>query len=236
MYLDSFRLQTAAFEARYEAGWRLWDRSGELWAKVRTKYPELKLITAQPNVTTFRIGSQCELSVEIDKTATRSHNPGRSLGEFQGVAQNLLDVAANALGISEFTRLGIRLIFLREYPSLEEASAALLSLKVLRIPDAPNFGVKGGLPLSPEYGIRWENEDFGATLRMKAENLLFKQDLPFGWEGPTLMEMDKELAGFYLDVDYFTKSIVNVNQLKADEWIGTAYHNIRRDLTRILEG
>jgi uncharacterized protein (TIGR04255 family) len=235
--LDAFRLQQGVFEARYEHGWLLWDKAGSIWTAMVSSYPTLRLINAQPAVTTFRLGSKYEFSVEVDKTTTKVHNPGNNLDEFRNMARDLLEISSQNLSVRTFTRLGLRIIFVKDYSTADEASTTMLHLNLMQIPQGPRFGVKDGRIRFPDYSIRWENEDLGVLMRIKVEPRPYRIELPFAWEGPGADQAPQDdVFGLILDVDYYTKSFVDFDQLNVDEWIHSRYRSIRRELERILQG
>lgn len=234
---DEFRLWDAIFEARYDNGWHLWDRAGEIWSSMTSHYPRLRMVAAQPVMTTFRIGTTHEFSVEIDKMSAKAHRPGETLADFGGMAKQFVETVSKALQITEFTRLGLRLIFTKEYSALDEASKAMLATGIIKFPSNRRFGMVDPAMVSPEAAIRWEDRDLGVGVRFSALQIATKIELPYGWEGDSIeAPNDGKRWGLFIDVDSYTKSIVPVDHLKVDEWISMKHRYAKKEFDLILRG
>src|SRR5208337_2226122 len=54
--LSSFTLEQCVLEARYPQALTLWDRAGALWRAIQEKWPEIRLVSAEPAKTSFQDG------------------------------------------------------------------------------------------------------------------------------------------------------------------------------------
>ena len=84
--------------------------------------------------------------------------------------QEFIAVTSKVLEFDEFTRIGLRLFFVKEYEDLENAAKALLNTKLLQYPNGPHFGIDGKAA-TPSYLLRWEDDKRGAMVHLKVEKL-----------------------------------------------------------------
>lgn len=230
--LSDFRLEQCVFEARYEPSYLLWDHAGSIWSQIRAKWPRLKLSQVEPSATQFTLDSRFNLSVFVDKFAVIDQAPDQSLKSFLDVAESLSKVAIHHLEINEFSRLGLRLIFFKEFSDREAASTALLSSQILNLPDGPHFGIDMP-PVLPGYTVRWESKATGTTVRIEAEGRIIDFTPPHFLD---LRPMHKEVAGLKFDIDYYTVASVTVGQFSCRDWINQAWHLVNRDSKPFLTG
>ena len=233
MTLDSFHLRQAVFEARFAAAFILWDRAGSIWTQMLAKYPALKNTEGSPARTIFRLGDGYELVVEIDKLSVRAHRPNEpALLEMGELANHLVAACVEKLNLSDFTRLGLRTIYGREYETEAAAAKEMLELKLLRVPERAPFVAEATVS-TPEYAIRCENKATGALVRIKSESQIIRAEFPFAWAGELLTT--KEESGLVFDVDYYTRLEVGVGQLNPAEWLAQSLRIVRRGSRDLLE-
>ena len=229
--LSDFRLMTLSFECRYPSAYLLWDRAGTVWSELIGLKPDLRLIKAEPGETVFRLDEHLEFCVQLGSFHLTAHNPS-SVEEFARVADEFSSLVLRALGIGTLTRIGFRQIFVREFPELDGASAAMLALDLVRLPASPCFGI-GAPPSNPRYAIRLEEESKGCTIQVYVHSRDFEPQLPFGWEGAEIQKVQRPTLS--VDFDYYALS-ATVHQMRPEEWILQAAHVIRRDAGQILGG
>jgi len=230
--LESFNLHAAAFELRHEPAFLHWDRAGAIWYDMAAKFPALKNIQAQPGITVFQIGNSYQLTVELNKLTVRASRPADSLQVMGDLTNRLVEVCAFHLKYTDFLRVGLRTIYHRDYDSLTLATEAFLGLSLIRSPQKAPF-VSNGKPTTPEYTLGWENDDVGATVRVKGERRGVQYDVPFGWESSE--PKNEERFSLIFDVDYYTKASVALSQLRPSEWMTQAFRTIHRGARDILE-
>ena len=228
--ISNFVSDTVVYEIRYENGYLIWDRAGRLWTELRAKYPEMVLSDAGPLLQTFTWKRIHTLSVGLDKASVSTSRPGPVMKEFTELAESLHEVIVKNLQIELLTRIGLRHIYGYACESLEQANQHLLSTGLVAPPKPPNFGVEANPRL--EAVFRWEGDSLGATVRMRAEHRTAEVEIPATFESPKIPKIEKHLLIF--DVDYYTKKVVNVGQLRASEWINNALHIIRKDSSKFL--
>jgi len=231
--LSDFQLEQAVFEARYALAYLHWDRAGAIWTEARTKWPGLQLSQAEPAGTQFTLENRYALSVSLDKATAVDHRPDRVLKSFVELLEDFVELITRRLEITDYSRIGLRLIFMKQYPDQEAASFALLSTNILRIPEGPRFGIDSP-PILPEYAVRWEGKATGTTVRMKAEGRKYGFDPPLDWK--EVSPVHKEEYYLKFDIDYYTVASVAVGQFSAKDWIDQALHFIRRDSKAFLGG
>jgi hypothetical protein len=230
--ISDFRLLTASWECRFEDAYLLWDRAGAIWSELVRRRPQLKRIKAEPNLTIFRFEDKYEISVLLDKFHIVAHNPQSSLEEFGAIAEEVSEQVISQLEVDRFLRVGLRLIFVREYADRDAASEAALELKLWRIPAGPHFGI-AATPVFPTYAARWEDKNMGCLVQINTQTREFIISPQFGWEGAKLVEKT-EKAGLNVDVDYYTVAAAAVGQVSVVEWIKQAAHVVRRDINDFL--
>jgi len=229
--ISDFRLSTVAFECRFSPAYLHWDRAGAIWSELASRYPTVKLLKAEPNRTAFRLENRFEFQIQLDRFHIGGHNPAPGLEEFSRTAEDFGETVVRQLGIERYCRLGLRPIFVREYPDRDAASAAMLAMRLLWNPTGPCFGVPDA-PVSPSYGLRWEDKAKGCLVQVLVGERQYEFEPPFGWEGVEPKDVKKtDLA---VDVDYYTVAAAAVGQVKISEWIRQSMHVVRRDINRFL--
>jgi hypothetical protein len=196
-------------------------------------FPDLRNVQAQPGITAFRLGSAYELVIELDKATVKAHKPTDPLNGLCELADALLKAACAELRLSEFSRVGLRTAYVRDFDSTQSASDAFFRLGLLRVPPDPKF-IEHGAPTLPEYTLRWEDEHLGAALRAKVDIRKYKLELPFGWEGNS--QDEQEFHSLFFDVDYYTKTPVGVSQFGPSEWVAHAFRSVRRGAQNVFAG
>lgn len=234
MRLEDLRLKTVTFEARYPGAFLLWDRSGQVWSQMLTKHRGLVLRHAEPGKVVFVKDQRIDLVVEVQKLIVIDHGPESDISGLSELATDLVKISTECLDISVFTRIGLRAVFWRSYDDRESASEAMRSTGMIVTPSGKQLGVSGDC-LLPEYSVRKEDETNGFSVRLKAEGVQYKMELPPDWHGVAepLIRTD---FGLSLDVDYFTTADIGVGQFRASDWMPNALHSIRRDSSEFMGG
>jgi hypothetical protein len=239
--LSQFCLNQANFELRTAPNFLHWDRAGAIWTEVVSRLPGLKLQQGEPNKTAFSLGNKYVFSAFLDNSGLAPHTtilgtayrPNRSMKEFGELLRIFVEIVQRELEIADYTRIGLRLIFTKEFGNRELASKALLKTNLLSVPLGPHFGIDGSAIL-PEYSVRWEDGKKGVTVRCKVEGLKWEFTPPFDWEG--IESSSKESNRLTFDIDYYTLAPVAVGQFGVVEWIDNVLHLINRDSDKFLGG
>jgi hypothetical protein len=231
MHVSDFQLERAAFELRYPQAYLLWDRAGSIWSEAVRRWPALKLVRGEPSHISFTLENQHELAVTLEKANAVSHFPAMST--FVQLADTFTGLVTQHLELDHYIRIGLRLFYFRAFPSREEASKAAVSIRILNPPEGRHFGIEPPY-LLPECAFRLEGPSIGVTIRLRAEGRVVDFQPPMNARG--LKPHHAEDWGVLFDVDYYTLANVTIGQFKAEDWINSAVHVIRRDSEAFLGG
>jgi hypothetical protein len=226
--LDSYALEQVSFEIKFPAAYLHWDQAGRLWKDVSAIWPELELASAEPNKTSFTLNRSTEFWVSLQNAAVIQHHPERrDLAAFAQMCKQFLNVVVERLEIGSISRVGLRQQFFCEFETREVASEQFFPMKLIRIPETAQFGTRGK-PIMPEYGIRWEGEILGSTIRVRVDEqrLKFEPNPQF----PSLEPIDLRKSGIALDLDYYSTVAFSIGKLDVEEWVRTGTHATRRDV------
>lgn len=235
--LDQFKLSRAAFEARTALNFFQWDRAGQLWSEFLKKRPNLQLSNASPDNSAFQ---EARMTFAIllkppegfTSLIVTEDSPHHTLkGMVEGI-QEFIAVTSKVLEFDEFTRIGLRLFFVKEYDDLEHAAQALLNTKLLQYPNGPHFGIDGKAA-TPSYLLRWEDGKRGAMVHLKVEKLALEFRPP---DWANVEAFKKEVNQLLFDFDYYTLARVGLGQLNIEDWISNALRLTRRDSGKFLGG
>jgi hypothetical protein len=230
--ISDFRLFTTACEFRFQNSYHLWDRAGEIWSDFVAANPEAKLVKADPGQTTFRLGSQREFTVNLDRFGVNAHVPS-STDAFAAEADEFAKSVSRHLKVGSYSRIGLRTVFVREYPDIGAATVEMLGLKLLWVPNGPFFGISG-TPSETRYSCRLEDKSKGCLIQIFVNKREFEPELPFAWEGDKILRVEKN--DLVMDIDYYTIASTSIGQLNVQEWIKQGMHVIRRDINKIIGG
>jgi len=224
--LSRFKLNHATIEIRFNNAYILWDRAGLIWSKASSKWANLKMGKAEPMVTTFIIDDRYEMSVKLDKAHFIDLKPSSSLKEFMANAELFVTLVAGTLDITEFTRLGFRLIYRKKCDDKVKAADALISTKRINVPRGKHFNIEGKV-LMPSCSLRWEGESTGVRVVLSAQDKRIDLDVTPGVEEIDPVHIEQSEVVY--DIDYYTLKNTTIGQLNVKEWISQAYHLIKRD-------
>jgi len=231
--LSQFTLRRAVFEIRYNEAYILWDRTGQLWEAAINKWPNLKIVDANPAKQLFKLNDTYELNVELSKAHFSDTKPSSSLKNFIEFSESFLNLVTQTLNISEFTRLGFRLIYINDFPDKISAANSMLDTKMIKIPEGKHFNITGKV-LLPVYSLRWEGESKGVKVVFRAQDKKIGFEAPLGFNEVPSMHLEKyELV---YDIDYYTLAPIVKGQLKISEWLSEAYHLVKRDSKVFMGG
>lgn len=232
--ISKFNLEAATLELRYDSAFPLWDRAGALWAEIRNKYHDISIHQAEPNTTVFRYMDKFEMGIHVDRLSLSTNSAKNWPSEFLDIAQTLVSTASNVLNINEFSRIGIRPIFVCETTE-QEAIELFVNTKMLKMPNKSEyFGIKGQ-PKLPEFKLSWESETLGVTVHIQFIENKINIGVPFN----LLRYLDTrkiERLILQFDADYYTKVGVRVSQLDVRDWVKQALHVINRDIVDFITG
>lgn len=230
--LSSFEFESIIFEARYSHAYLHWDRAGAIWTEANSKWPNLKMASVDPTKTAFTLPEGYLLTITLENMVCAAYHQDKDLDGYIDVLKDFVELTTRYLEISDFSRIGLRLTYFKEYPDQEAASKALLSTNLLRLPEGKQFGIDGNAT-HPEYAIRWESKNRGATVRIKAEGRKLDFEAPLNIKELKSVSILKN--GLTVDVDYYTLATVSVGQFRAEDWVNNSQHLIKRGIGSFLE-
>jgi len=231
--LSDLALRQVAFELRYTPAYLLWDRAGAVHTAALQKWHSLRVIRAEPGVTVFRLPPSSQITVTLERTTVETYKPDANLLEFIELSHFYTENLVRELGVSEFLRIGTRLIYAKTFPTIEEASQAILETRQVNVPAGKHFNIEGK-GLYPEYTLRWEGEKTAVAVRLRAVGQKVEFDAPFAVEEIASVHTERFDAIF--DVDHFTGAATPAGQFRCKDWIQQAVHLTRRDSGAFLGG
>lgn len=137
------------------------------------------------------------------------------------------------LSIRLYSRVGLRVLFAKEYPTREAAAGALLSTGLIQPASEPVFELQSSPWVEPEVSLRKEDSKAGCWFRLKAETLKIEFQPAFGI-AKYFQEKSTTKERLILDVDYYLHQAGDATRLQFDEWIKQAFHLIRRDSRKLI--
>jgi hypothetical protein len=233
---EDLTLLQAAFEVRFEEACLLWDRAGVVWDDTLKVIPNLKRQHTEPSRVVFATLNkpQMELSIEIARLGVIEHQPDKRLEGFSEIVSKFADIAIPALGVAQYLRVGLRLIFAKEFSTPEAAAEAVLATGVIKEPVTPQLGITTPI-LQPECAYRREDGKNGFGFRFKAETLNFEFRPAFGWSDFS-EPISRTKHRVNLDVDCYIQAPVSAETMRFVDWISQTFHIIKRDASSLIGG
>ena len=231
--LSEMTLGQAFFEVRYPQAFTMWDRSGQLWSRAIEKWPDLKSFEAQPDKVRCTLKDRFRLVVEMKQSGVQDYLPDRPLNELKKMACEFKAFVEEILEIKSYTRVALRLIYLKEYPTAEAAAETVEGLKFINIPKGPHFEIDKS-PIHYDCVIRFEDNEIGTILRLQTSKQEVTVETPFRAKWMKIPPLEAERYILAYDIDYFTLKRVEVGKLDVEEWIKHAFHVIKRDSNALL--
>ena len=190
MDISYFDLHSINFEIRYDRAYLLWDRAGTIWQKISGAHPNLKPREVNPGKVQVTIDQRFQLTIEIDKTIVNVFLPPNNIEDYIELCDYVIPMLIEALQLTLFTRIGLRVIYRRNFQDREEASVALISTKIMNVPEGMHFGIEGR-PMLPRYFMRWEGDKRGIQVNFQAQERKILVEPLIG--EPTVEGIEKDL-------------------------------------------
>jgi hypothetical protein len=230
--LEDLDFSQFSFELRFAHSYLLWDRAGRIWQETSRLIPSVTVVEAVPNKVVMREGP-VDLTVEPNRVGVQLFERER-LKNIPAVVAEFTQMVSSILELQEFTRLGLRMIYTKVFPTDELVAAEVMKLGFLKIPEGRHFGV-AGLPLNPEITFRKQEGSKGFSVRIKAEGIEYKLETPYLWQkfAKPISEVHKALS---FDIDSYVQGQILPSQIAFEEWITQILHVIRRDVDGFLGG
>ncbi len=233
MNLSQLKLNQATLEIRYENAYLLWDRAGHIWSNANSTWAKISMMQAKPMITSFIINDRFEMAVKLDRAHFIDMKPSSGLEEFIENTKQFIDLVSKILDISEYERLGFRLIYSKKFNDKVSAADSLISTKLMKVPEGKHFNIEGSI-LLPQYSLVWEGKSTAIRALLTARDETIDLAVSPGIEEVSPVHIEKH--EFIYDLDYYTLDTVSYGQLNIKEWISQAYHLIKRDSRVFLGG
>jgi hypothetical protein len=228
--ISDFSVALAVCELRYANAYRIFDRTGEIMETVSDSFSDLLPVSNTPQQSTFSSKEgTCALELSQCRFMTERRDPDPEV--FGGHCKTFFGAVVDALGIRVFSRVGLRIIFRKEFGSLQEAKTALTSCNLSGLKPGMRFGASEHWD---EAMFRWEGVKIGGLMRMKAE----KREIHVGLTGEAQdgdTRIDKVSTGVTVDVDYYTVAPVEPSQWDPATWVPQSMRIIRKEVDRIMQ-
>lgn len=229
--IDEFKLVNATCELRYKNAYLVYDRTGQVLQDLSRSFTDISISSSAPQQTAW-VAQEGTFSLEIGTCRFTSARSNQSAETFAKQCGAYFDAVTKNLQINVFTRIGLRYIARKEYPSLDESKAALASMMLVNLKPTQRFKSSES-PI--EILFRWEDSQIGAFIRLRAETADIKLEV-----SPELQEhvprIDKKIHGLTIDMDYYTVAPVEREQWNALEWLPQKLRIIKKEADGILQG
>jgi hypothetical protein len=227
--IADFKMISVVCELRYENAYLLFDRTGKVCQDAQTRFTDCNVLTAAPNQTTFQ-AKEGSFFLGLAQCRFSASKPESALEKFAEHCKQFFDSVTQNLEVKVFTRVGLRVLFRKDFETLDDAKAVLMSLKLVGLQSAERYGVASE---PRETLFRWESDQIGVMLRLSAEGGKIDIVLPPELEAEKA-EIHKSFNGLVLDVDYYTVAPVERTQWDSAAWIKSSIRTIKRDTDVIL--
>ena len=221
---EDFKVELAAFEIRFETSVLLWDRSGAIWQPLLDDFPTFVSSSAQPNQQAFETpNAQITLESGLMKILVRGERP---VEELTKLARLFVNVATRRLELRTYTRVGFRLISIKDFPTSSEA------LLYAQLPEDVGDVLGGG---AKRVGFlksdTYETDTFGMTCSTRMEERKLAITIP--WEiSPHVTIRTPKGHTLVVDADFYTKGHVEHDMLDVEVWVNQASRAISRQWRR----
>lgn len=234
MDIADFKTNRFTFELRFPEAHILWDRAGAITTALKHDLPGLEVVDGTPAKVSLSLKPNVEMVLELGKAFIIVHHPKRNAEDLITYSEVLTRNLIEILGIHLFNRVGTRLIYQKDYASINDATAQLVSFGMVSLPTCKFFNQQGA-PKQGGISFSWEGEAIGVRVRLatETERLEFSPSPPHSGR---LEPVNKTEHLLYADVDIFSVKDVLKEQLKVDDWIKNAVHMSNRDLKHFLGG
>jgi hypothetical protein len=227
--ISDFTLRQATCELKYPDAFLVFDRTGIIYHHLTKRFKNVKNVSASP-FQTHMTAEEGTIAVEGQALRLTDNEADSKLERFAANFKVLFDSAVENLELSVFTRVGLRLIFVKKYDNADQPKAEINALQLLKIGSDKRFGIG---PEITELHFRWENKELGASVRLRAESGSVDAKLPPEL-GLAEKAIHKEFHHLIIDVDYYTVALVEREQWDPITWITQSARIVRKEIDRIL--
>lgn len=233
--LSQFQRRQLIFEMRYDPAYALWDRAGAVASELSRHFPELKNQNANPNVVGFVASQRYNLNILIDRASFVDNKPIGSQKELVAEIDFFYKVLSKNLSITSFSRIGLRVIFSRQYSSSDDAANAARGYELMKLPDRKYFGIEP-VSIKPHYRIEADNGSIGYIYQIyshtRSLNLDLAPDVYNFMDMPTFLEKYE----LNVDIDIFTKKTISSEVFSPHTVVADWVKTIHAEADRFVDG
>jgi len=233
MILDTFKLDSATFQITYNDAYLIWDRAGEIAEQVCKIWPDLKFDDARPEKQTFK-GKDVTIITGLNSSIITLTGPNSlSQGNIR-LIKDTFEVWSQKLNLLELSRVSTLATYKKKFPTIKDANADLLALKMARWPNEKIFDQPMDADLnSVELFYRFQDEESFSTLRLKTEGTEYVVKLDSSYVDEPEIRRSKNVIVIAFDRGILGS--VNAEKFRVDDWIKGFQHVLRRDIEKLTK-
>jgi len=233
MILDSYKPNTLILQIAYADAFEIWDRAGAIGRSLCKIWPGLRVQDGKPQYQTYS-GRGVTIQTGIsDSTVTVKGDDVFSSGRIAQL-QDTYALWREMLDLSQLKRASSRVIYVKKFDTMAEASVELRGMKLVDWPESKVFDQPMESELNGvEVTYKFEDKSSFAFLRLKAEMVKIEVDLD-----PEFFPDDnlsKTINRLLIDFDRGLLGTVDAEKFRVDEWIRGFQHVLRRDIEKVLK-
>jgi hypothetical protein len=232
MFLDTLKPRSLVFQVQYPHAYEIWDCAGSVSRRLAAVWPSLKISQAEPQRIILKAPG-IDLRTEVDTAILTLRGLSTMDARTMQQIREAVDIWKDGLNLRELKRVSMRVQYTKEFPSLQQANAAVFDLGLVRWPsqkvfDQPLDGIKNGVDVT----YRFEDQNTFTVLRVRAEGLIYEQETdPEFFDGATIK---KEKNRMIVDFDRGTLQPIEAAKFRLEEWLKGYFHVLRRDIDKVL--
>jgi hypothetical protein len=227
MELKDFKIRQLIFEIRYENAYQLWDCAGVTTQELIEIWPGSTLNDGQPNQQSIK-SDKTSLTTGINTSQIVINYP-KTIIEYSNQIEETLKVWVKHLKITNFTRVGTRVIYSKNFSDTKLADKAIVDMGLIKYPNLPFFNFTT-LPSVSDLRLYWEEENSQTQILLKSEH---QQIEVSGFDEQEERQINSKHYAI-LDIDRATKGTIELSKFKAHEWLDGVKHIISRDIDKFL--
>lgn len=235
MILDSFKIRQLIVQARYPHALELWDNAGSVNRRIQKIWPETEIVgeAVQPNNVVLK-NDKAQIDTGLEQS-TISINQLTTLD--QHTSQQIIDTFAawrDELNLTTLSRMSSRILYVKEFPTMGEATEELFKLNLCRFPKSKVFDQPVESPKNTfVLTYRFEDEASFAFLRVRTEGV--KLQFKAGKEFTSLKDTSETKNRLIIDFDRGLIKSTDAKSFRMDEWLKGFMHLLRRDVEKVLK-
>lgn len=232
MILDAYKLQSFTVQVNYKSSFELWDRAGSIARSASELWGELKVIEGAPQQQVLS-ARDLIINTGFNQSSISLLRERLTNQQYIGLVKSMFEIWKNSLALELVERVSARSVYTREFNSIGEANAHLLSMGFAKWPKEKVFNQSADSALNGiEISFRFQDEKSFSIVRLKAEQTTFHAELDRDYvTDPIDIEKNKSV----IDFDRGTLGQIDASKFRMDEWITGYFHVLRRDLGKVLE-